>query len=300
MTRILSSIAASALLAMAVPAQADPARYETLQDAVDALVQGVRDQDRAGLLTVFGPEAEGLIYSGDPAEDRANRTRLGLLYREGWRLVPNDDGSVTLALGRDEWPFPIPLVLADGAWAFDIVAGEAEMVAREIGANELDVIDLLDAYGDVQAVFRLVDHDGDGVMEFARYIISDDTRRDGLFWGDGDSPMGVRLARAALDGYADDDGDQPPVPHSGYYFRILDAQSENAPGGQMDYLVNDNMVGGHALLAVPAIYGETGIMSFMVSENGIILEADLGEDTLELAIGMMTYDPGAEWAPVED
>jgi hypothetical protein len=149
-------------------------------------------------------------------------------------------------------------------------------------------------------VFRLDDHDGDGVMEFARYIISDATRRDGLFWGDADSPMGVRLAQASLDGYADDDGDQPPIPHSGYYFRILDAQGENAPGGQMDYVVNDNMVAGHALLAVPAVYGETGIMSFMVSENGIILEADLGADTLDLAFGMMTYDPGAEWAPVED
>ncbi len=298
MKRLAYALSFAAVVAAAQPALSDPALYETPQDALDALVVALRGNDRADVLEVFGPEAEDLVFTGNPAEDRANRLTLGILYREGYRLVPQDDGSIVIELGVDNWPFPIPIARSGDGWAFDVAAGEIEIADREIGANELDVIDLMDAYVDVQAAFRLVDRDGDGVMEFARYIISDDATRDGLFWAEDDSPMGIRLARASLDGYATADGDQPPVPHSGYYFRLLDGQGETAPGGRMDYVVNGNMVGGHALLAVPAIYGETGVMSFLVSENGIILQADLGENTLDIALDTTLYDPGDDWAPV--
>lgn len=172
-------------------------------------------------------------------------------------------------------------------------------MAREIGRNELAVIDLMHAYVDVQAAFRLIDHDGDGVMEFARAIISSETARDGLFWIDGDGPVGDLLARASARGFSDGAQDQAPEPHLGYLYRILQGQSAAAPGGEMSYLVGDNMVAGHALLAVPAAYGESGVHSFLVNENGILLESDLGEDTLSIAAEITSYDPGAIWTPVE-
>jgi hypothetical protein len=158
----------------------------------------------------------------------------------------------------------------------------------------------LDAYVVVQAEFRLRDHDEDGVMEFARHIISDSETRDGLFWADAGSPMGVRLAQASLDGFNDGEADRPPIPHSGYYFRILTGQTAAAPGGETSYLVGENMTAGHAVLAVPADYGETGVMSFMVSENGRILEADLGPETLDIVADMVLYDPTDAWKEVTD
>ncbi|MGI1663086.1 DUF2950 family protein [Palleronia sp. KMU-117] len=301
MTRTaLFSTSAAAIAIFTVAAGAEPARYASPFDAVEAVGSALRSGSRDEILTIFGPESEDLVYSGNRAEDLANRLRLLDLYRQGFRLVPEDEGSYTLSLGAEDWPFPIPIARAGDGWSFDMEAGAAELAAREIGANELDVIDLLDAYVDVQAEFRLADRDGDGVMEFARYIISSAEDRDGLFWADAESPLGVRIAQASLDGYADADGDQPPIPLSGYYFRLLDGQGPSAPGGAMSYVVNGNMVAGHAMLAVPAIPGETGVMSFLVSENGQILQADLGADTLAIAEGITVYDPDATWTPVDD
>jgi hypothetical protein len=297
-TRI--AIAAAVIATSAVAAGAEPARYSSPFEAVEAVASALRSGSRDEILTIFGPESEELVYSGDRAEDLANRLTLLALYREGFRLVPGEDGAYTLSLGTEDWPFPIPIARSGDGWSFDMEAGAAEMAAREVGANELDVIDLLDAYVDVQAEFRLADRDGDGVMEFARYIISSAEDRDGLFWADGDSPLGVRIAQASLDGYADAEGDQPPIPHSGYYFRLLDGQGPAAPGGAMSYVVNDNMVGGHAMLAVPAIYGETGVMSFLVGENGRILQADLGAETLDIAEGITLFDPDARWTPIDE
>lgn len=282
------------------PLAADPAVYATPHDALVAFIEAVSDSDRDAVLTVFGPENEDLISTGNAAEDQRNRLEILQMYREGYRMEPRDDGSVTIAFGADAWPFPIPLDRVEGGWAFDAEEGRAEVAIREIGGNELEVIDLMDAYGDVQAAFRLIDHNGDGVMEFARRIISDADSRDGLFWPGPGSPIGADFARAAADGFSDGETDYQPDPYNGYYFRILTAQSDAAPGGALDYVVNGHMLAGHALLAVPSAYGETGIHSFMVNENGIILEADLGADTLELVADMTEYDPGEEWSPVTE
>lgn len=287
------SLSATALMA-------EPASYGSPTDTVMAFMDALDASDQDAVLTVFGPENKDLVYSGDSVEDRINRIAVLTMYREGYRLEPQEDGSVILVLGEDSWPFPVPIARTEEGWGFDADAGYAEVAAREIGGNELDVIDLLDAYGDVQSAFRLVDQDDDGVMEFARQIISSAEDRDGLFWPGQNSPMGANLARASVFGYSDGVEDRPPEPFGGYYFRILDGQTDAAPGGAMSYLVNGQMVGGHALLAVPANYGETGVHSFMVSENGVILQADLGENTLELAADMTLYDPTADWSPVED
>lgn len=297
--RNLGFAAIAACLAVApLAALAAPQTFAAPQDALDAMIAAVQDRDKAALLQVFGPEAEEVIFTGDARRDRANRTRILAMYREGFRFVPQEDGSLVIDLGAEDWPFAIPLVKTGAGWSFDIEAGREEIANRQIGLNELDVMTLMDAYGDVQARFRLVDHDADGVMEFAQSIIASAEDRNGLYWPGEDSPIGEMVALASLDGYSDDSGDHPPVPYDGYYFRILTSQTDKAKGGAMDYIVNGNMVAGHAVLAVPAEYGVTGIHSFMVGENGVILEADFGEETLDKAGSMTSFDPGEDWTPV--
>ncbi|WP_425092086.1 DUF2950 family protein [Tropicimonas sp. S265A] len=297
---VRKTVLACLLGAVASPAAwADPATYATPQEALEAFAAALVAPGTDALLEVFGPDAADVLSTGNPVEDRLNRTGIIALVAEGYRMIPEADGAVTLALGADGWPFPIPVARGEAGWSFDIDAGRLEIEAREIGHNELDVIALMDAYVDVQAAFRLTDHDGDGVMEFAGSIISSEEARDGLFWPGPGSPLGALFARAALSGYSDGETDHAPDPFSGYYFRILDAQGPNAPGGALDYRVGGNMVAGHALLAVPATYAETGVHSFMVSENGVILEADLGEDSLTIADAITVYDPGPEWSPVD-
>ncbi len=286
------------LLASAGLAMSEGARFDTPQTALDAFVGALRADDHSALLEIFGPEAEDLIGSGDPAEDKQRRREVLAMYAEGYRLQPEDDGVVIL-LGEDSWPFPIPILRSGEAWQFDIEAGAEEIAAREIGLNELEVIDLLEAYVDLQAAFRLVDHNGDGVMEFARTIIADPGMRNGLFWPDEDSFVGAALARAAASGWSDGEADYDAEPFLGYYYTILQGQGSNAPGGAYSYMVGDKFVAGHAMLAVPADYGETGIHSFLVGENGIVYEADLGPETLDLSADIETYDPGPDWSPVE-
>ena len=290
-----------ALLAFALPLSAaeTPAVYATPQDAFEAMQSALDAADTSAILTVFGTTAEDLLSSGNPERDAENRASILTLSAEGYRFALGNDGAVTVLLGHESWPFPIPVARTDGGWAFDIEAGRDEVYYRRIGLNELDTIEMMHAYVEVQANYRQDDHDGDGVMEFAGSLLSSDGAKDGLFWPLEDSPLGARIALASLDGYNDGREDREPEPFGGYYYRILQGQSASAPGGAMDYVIGGNMVAGHALLAVPADYGDSGIHSFMVSENGTVLEADLGEDSLDVAFGMMTFDPGADWSPVE-
>ncbi|MGI9368552.1 MAG: DUF2950 family protein [Ruegeria sp.] len=283
---------------VASPLQAEPATFETPQSALDSFVGALKTDDHDMVLEIFGSEAQELIGSGDPVEDRARRKEVLDMYAEGYRFRPDDEG-VVLLLGEDGWPFPIPITQEGEGWQFDIEAGIEEISAREIGYNEIEVIELLEAYVDLQAAFRLVDHNGNGVMEFARTIISDPGARDGLFWPDEESFVGMALARAAASGWSDGEEDYEPEPFLGYYYAVLHGQGPKAPGGAYSYLVGDHMIAGHALLAVPAEYGETGIHSFLVSENGIVYEADLGPETLELAPEISVYDPGEKWTPAE-
>ncbi|WP_171131324.1 MULTISPECIES: DUF2950 family protein [unclassified Ruegeria] len=298
MTRILFKTAVIAAL-FCGPAKADPAAYGSPQEALEAMVAALKSPEEGAVLAVFGSEAADYLSDGDPIEDKINKLALLSLYREGYRLVPQDDGSVLIALGEEGWLFPVPIAKTDTSWSFDNDAGREEVRLREIGRNELDVIELMEAYVEVQADFRAQDQDGDGVREFASQIISTSAdQRDGLFWADEGTLLGELFARASAFGYSDGENDHPPEPYSGYYFRILTEQTDAAPGGAMDYFVNGHMVAGHALLAVPAEFGETGVHSFMVSENGIVYEAVLGEDTLEKAAAMTSFDPSEDWHPV--
>jgi len=294
-SRVLALIAG---LLLATPIMAQPAGFATPQDALDAMMNALRASDRAAVLSVFGDDAKDYLSDGDPVEDQLNRLTLLALYQEGFRFEPQEDGALMIALGAESWLFPVPIAKGeDGLWSFDNEAGREEVRLREIGGNELEIIELLEAYVSIQSSYRQVDLDGDGVMEFAQQIISSTPEaRDGLFWPEEDTLLGELFARASATGFSDGATDQPPEPFFGYYFRILTKQSDAAPGGAMDYVINDNMVGGHALLAVPAVYGETGIHSFMVAENGVILEAVLGEDTLAVAAEMDAYNPNENWS----
>jgi len=272
--------------------------YGTPQAALEALADALQSEEIDLVIDAIDPSAGDLVRSEDPDEMRATMADLLGQYQAGYRFVPSGADRVIIDLGEDDWPFPVPLVRAEGGWRFDAEAGREEVAAREVGRNELDVIEALGEYVELQAAYRRVDHDGDGVMEFAAAILSSETARDGLYWDGPESPVGDLVARASLDGFAEGAQASEAEPFLGYYFRILDEQGPNAPGGAMSYIVNGNMVAGHALLAVPAEYDVTGVHSFMVGENGIVYEADLGPDTLEAAVDLVSFDPGEGWTPL--
>lgn len=305
MRRVWRAGAALALAIGAAPAAAEPAIYESPEAAVAAVIGALEAEDAEALLAVFGSEYEDLVFTGDAAEDRATWGEFLGDYRTLHRIEMEGEDRAVLYTGRDQWPFPAELVAADGGWRFDGEGAREEVELRRIGLNELDVIELMAGYVGAQARFRQVDYDGDGVLEFASGILSDAGTRDGLYWPDEPgapvSPIGDFMARAAADGYALDDGEvMEPEPYLGYYFRVLEGQGPAAPGGAFDYTIAGHTLAGHALLAYPAAYGDTGIMSFMVAEPGVIYEADLGEDTLAVAGAIERFDPGEGWAPVEE
>lgn len=295
----LAPVTAAALLVSTFSAWAEDLApvYPTPQAALEALVAALETGDVDAAIAAMDPTAGDLVQA-DPAETAATIADLLGLYRAGYRFVPADAG-VTIALGADGWPFPVPLANGPQGWSFDADAGRQEIRDREIGGNELEVIDILRQYLVIQTAYRTVDHDGDGVLEFGAALLSSDGRRDGLFWPGGDSPVGDIAARASLDGYSEDGGDKAAEPLRGYYFRVLTGQGPTAPGGAMSYLVQGHMVAGHAALAVPAIYGETGIHTFLVSEAGTVHQSDLGERTLEIGFEIESFDPGEGWEPVE-
>jgi hypothetical protein len=292
------ALAAAALWPAFASAQDAAPVYATPQAALEALFGAITAGNPAGAAAAIGPSASDLVDADDPVATTEVLADLSAAFLEGYRFVPAAEGALTIALGVDGWPFPVPLRRIGDGWSFDADAARAEILARRIGGNEIDVIDVMHAYVDLQREYRGTDHDGDGVMEFAAAILSAEGRRDGLYWAGEDSPIGDLAARASLDGVEGDDGGAEPL--AGYFFRILQAQGEAAPGGAMSYLVGGNMVAGHALLAVPAIYGETGVHTFMVGENGIVVQADLGPSTLDVAFGITAFDPGRGWETVSD
>ena len=281
---------------------AEPIAFPSPEDAVADLVAALEAGDRAGVVAIFGEENLDVVSTGDAAEDN----EIWSDFLEGAQELTKVDlvspDMATLFVGRDLWPFPAPLVRGEGGWTFDAEAAREEVLMRRVGRHELAVIEVLKRANGIQSIYRRTDHDGDGVMEFAAGILSGPGARDGLYWpasAGGLSPFDDRIARANLGGFAIDGQDVEPDPWEGYYFTILQEQGPAAPGGAYSYLVNGNMVSGYAVLAVPALYGDTGIMSFMVGENGIVYEADLGEETLARALEIKAFDPAEEWAPVD-
>jgi len=234
--------------------------------------------------------------------DKAERERFLKNYEEKNSLEKKGDEAI-LQVGKDDWPLPIPIRKTGSAWSFDTRAGREEILNRRIGRNELNVIDLLEAYVDAQREYASRDWDGDGVYPYAQKIQSTPGKRDGLYWevkeGEEESPLGPLAARAAKEGYTRKGKTEKPSPLSGYYFRILKAQGKHATGGAYDYVVKGRMIFGFGLVAWPAKYGSSGIMTFIVNQEGAVYEKDLGKSTAKSAGAMKRYDPDPTWKKVE-
>lgn len=274
-------------------------RFDTPHAAVDALVAALRPEvDRNQLEKVLGPDIEDALPSGDHVADLAAVEQFLERYDRGRRIVSGPDGSRILEVDTDNWPFAFPLVQADGKWMFDTVAGLEELDNRRIGANELDTIQTCLAVVDAQREYAMLDLDRDGLQNYAARFMSDDGKRNGLYWptaeGETPSPLGDLVAQASQEGYQRGGG----VYH-GYRFKLLTGQGPGAPGGEYAYMVNGVLLGGFGLVAWPAEYGRSGIKSFIVNQDGVVHEKDLGDDTDRTAKAMSVFDP-AGWARVAD
>lgn len=299
----LAPVCAAALVLVAgIAAAAGPAQYPTPDAAVQALIDAAASEKRGALLAVLGSGVEAL-RSGDPVADAADREEFVHAASESARIEQEDDDHAVLTIGPDDWPFPIPLVRDAKGWYFDVAAGKQELYNRRIGHNELDTIEVMRAFVDAQDEYAQADRNGDGMREYAQKLMSSEGARDGLYWptkeDEPDSPMGPLVAEAVAEGYKPGQNSQPK-PYHGYYYRMLTAQGEHAPGGAKSYLNDGHMSKGFAALAYPAEYGNSGVMTFLVNQSGILFQKDLGDDTAKAAAAITAYDPDDTWDPVTD
>ncbi len=298
---VLVAIAALTLALVLSGSASAQATYSTPQEAVDALIASVTSGDVKDIVKVLGPGGQKLASSGDPVEDAAARARFVGAYDEAHQLHKHGDEPLILYIGRDEFPFPIPLLEEAGKWRFDTAAGAEEILDRRIGANELAAIQVLRASVDAQREYAEADRDGKGV-QYARRLLSSDGKMDGLYWptaeGEPESPLGPLVGEARAEGYrASKTG---PTPYHGYFFRVLTGQGKGAAGGARDYIVHGRMIGGFGLIAVPAEYANSGVMTFIVDQDSVVYQKDLGPRTGAIASGITTFDPDTSWSQVLD
>ena len=282
------------------PAVVPPRRFPSAEDAVQALVAALRAGDTKALLAIFGSEARPLISSGDAVSDRHSREVFLHAYDAGHKLVPNG-ASTVLRVGDDDWPFPIPLVKDAARWHFDPRQGRQEILARRVGRNELYTMQTCLAYVDAQREYYAKDRNGDGILEYAQQFASSPGQQDGLYWatapGEPLSPLGDLVVRAHAAGYRR--AKTGPTPYHGYFYRILTAQGPAAPDGAYDYITRGHMIAGFALVAFPAEYGNSGVMSFIVNHDGVVYQKDLGPRTRAIASAMKTFNPDPTWTKAE-
>lgn len=289
--------------ALAASAKKRQKSFTTPEEAVKSLVEAVQTHNEGELAAILGPGSGKLISSGDPVEDRQGRERFIKRYEEKNLIETQGPGRAILSIGTADYPFPIPLVKKGQKWVFDTRAGRQEILNRRIGRNELEVMDVLHAYVDAQREYAAKDHDGNGVLEFAQRLNSTPGKHDGLYWdageGEEESPFGPLAARADCQGYGPQFKSAQPEPFHGYYFKVLTAQGNDAEGGAFDYVVNGKMVLGFAMVAYPAKYRASGVMTFVVNQNGVIYQKDLGKETARLATAMKAYNPDPGWKKVD-
>ncbi|NTU43501.1 MAG: DUF2950 domain-containing protein [Nitrospirales bacterium] len=273
--------------------------FITPDEAVQRLVAAIRENDTKGMIAILGPGSGELVFSGDEVADKAGREKFLKAYDQLHSLQKKSEGRVVLTIGSDNWPLPIPVVKKGKAWIFDARAGQQEILNRRIGRNELRVIDVLHAYVEAQHEYSCRNYSGAGTGEFARRLISSGGKHDGLYWkvkeGEEASPLGPLFALASEEGYADSN----LQPFHGYYFRILTGQGKHAEGGAYSYLDKGKMILGFALIAYPAEYGSSGVMTFIVNQKGVIYQKDLAKNTRQKAAAMKIFDPDGTWKRVE-
>ena len=277
--------------------------YASPEEAVKSLVEAMKSDDTKALIAILGPGSKHVISSGDDVADQELRVRFVKVYNEKNMIEMVSDSKALLRVGEKDWPLPIPIVKKGQKWFFDTKAAKEEILNRRIGRNELSTVKFCEAFVDAQMEFALKDNDGDGLFEYAEKFWSDPGKKNGLYWetkeGEEPSPLGPLAAEAAKAGYGKQKSSDQPRPYHGYYFRILKAQGKNAPGGAYDYVVKGNMIGGFALVAYPAQYGNSGVMTFIVNQAGAVYQKNLGKDTAKLAQAIKLFDPDKTWKKVE-
>ena len=291
----LAAVAVAASLFWMTPASAQQS-FSSPDDAASALASAVKSGNMQDVLKVLGAGGEGIIDSGDEVADKAARDKFLTAY-DAKHAVKVDGKKASLIIGADDFPFPIPLVHAKAGWEFDTDAGRQEILYRRIGRNELDAIQTSLAIVDAENEYADKDR-GDGVGTYAQRIVSSPGKKDGLYWpsDNNDSPLGELAAEASAEGYK---AGNEPQPYHGYYYRILTQQGQSAPGGAMSYIAKGKMIGGFALVAYPAEYRNSGVMTFIVNHAGQIYQKDLGPETAEIAEKMTTFNPDSTWSKVD-
>lgn len=300
------------------PADVRQTTFAAPEDARQALMEAVKTRDQGALSSIFGAGYDRLL-SGDETQDKHELELFAAALETSANLEKRDDSRFVLTIGADKWPFPIPIVKQEEKWHFDTASGMEELLNRRIGENELSAIATCRAYVLAQwEYFTEGDHDKDGLAEYAQHFYSSPGQKDGLYWetveGEQPSPMGALVAAARAEGYpmrkyktvaanagsATEIAGWRPTPYHGYFFKILKRQGPHAPGGKYNYVINGNMIAGYALIAYPDKYGSSGVMTFIVNQQGRVYEKNLGPDTLKLARQIAEYDPDASWKLVKD
>src|SRR5262245_21873998 len=290
-----------AILCSTVSGAAAQQAFQTPDEAASALVKAAEAGDMKALVTVLGPDGEDIVSSGDEVADATTREKFVAAYNAKHQITMEGDNKAIMVVGQEDFPLPIPIVRKDGMWQFDTGAGLDEILFRRIGKNELDAIQASLAYVDAQNEYAEKDRTGAGMNTYAQRIISQPGKKDGLYWltaqGEEESPLGELVAQATAQGYRVGGG---RTPYHAYYFKILTKQGPAAPGGELDYVVNGKMIGGFALVAYPAEYRNSGVMTFIVNHVGDVFQKDLGPNTAQLAERMASYNPDSTWQKVAD
>ena len=299
--RFVVVLSGALLLAACAKRSEDHASFKTPDAAVEAFVAALQKDDLATLQNLLGPGTEELISSGDPVQDNLDRERFIAAYQQKHSIADEPDGRKTLVVGDNDWPIPIPLVNKDGQWYFDGQAGVDEVIYRRVGTNELGAIAVARGFVDAQNEYAAEGRDGDPPGVYALKLISDEGMQNGLYWptaeGEPPSPAGEFVAAAAAEGYR---RGESRTPYHGYYYRMLYKQGPNANGGEKEYFVDGVLTGGFALVAWPADYGSSGVMTFIVNQDGVVFQKDLGEDTATAVDAIQSFDPDGSWSQVQE
>jgi DUF2950 family protein len=268
--------------------------------AANALATAAKSNDMDALGSILGSDGKEILSSGDPVADKNARGKFAAKYAEMHRLSYDAQGRVILYMGAENWPLPIPLVKQNGGWAFDTGAGKKELLYRRIGQNELFTIGVLDDLANAQGDYATEVRDGGGATQYAQKIVSDAGEHNGLYWpvaeGEPESPIGPLIAKATAEGYKKEGS--APIPFHGYYYKVLTRQGKNAPGGEKNYIHDGKMTNGFAFLAYPAEYRSSGVMTFMINQDGVVVQKDLGTNTSTIASEMSDYNPDHSWDQV--
>ena len=301
MKKLLRSLTITAFMFAGVSVTSAQQAFRTPDEAASALVNAAKAGDMKAFMTVLGPDGEDIVSSGDEVADAETRQKFVAAYDAKHQISFDGDDKATMVIGQEDFPLPIPLVRKDGMWKFDSAAGRDEILFRRIGRNELDAIQACLAYVDAQNEYAEKDRTGAGINTYAQRIISGPGKKDGLYWpasqGEEDSPLGELIAQATQQGYRVGEGRSP---FHGYYFKILTKQGAAAAGGELDYVVRGKMIGGFALVAYPAEYRNSGVMTFIVNHAGTVFQKDLGPNTAKLAERMSSFNPDQSWQRVSD